>query len=345
MRATMAARALMLSLALLLTIAAAPSASAAPRNPASPRKEIAAADGHVHVFHAQGNVYMLVEPTNNVTVQVGEKYIIVVDAGVPELSDEVIAAIRSLSSLPILFVVNTSSDDDHTGGDAKISKAGWALPNAGSTGLDPAVSGAVVQRVSLIPGAPIMGHKNTINRNSNSSLVSMSVSYGSEGFQLFNNEPVLFYYMPAAHTDGDTMVFFRGSEVLSVGDLFSTDSYPVIDSEKGGSINGIIDALNQMISILVPKENEEGGTYVIPGHGHLCDRNDVANYRDMLTIIRGRIADLVKKDRTLEQVKAAKPTFDYDPLYGATTGPWTTDMFVEAVYRDLTREKTQQSRK
>jgi glyoxylase-like metal-dependent hydrolase (beta-lactamase superfamily II) len=203
----------------------------------------------------------------------------------------------------------------------------------------------VVQRVSLIPGAPIMGHKNTINRNTNSSLVSMSVSYGSEGFQLFNNEPVLFYYMPAAHTDGDTMVFFRGSEVLSVGDLFSTDSYPVIDSEKGGSINGIIDALNQMISILVPKENEEGGTYVIPGHGHLCDRNDVANYRDMLTIIRGRIADLVKKDRTLEQVKAAKPTFDYDPLYGATTGPWTTDMFVEAVYRDLTREKTQQSRK
>jgi glyoxylase-like metal-dependent hydrolase (beta-lactamase superfamily II) len=302
-------------------------------------------DGHVHIFHAQGNVYMLVEPTNNVTVQIGDKYIIVVDTGVPELSDEVIAAIRSLSSLPIMFIVNTSSDDDHIGGDAKLSQAGWALPNAGSTGLDTAVSKAIVTRVSLAPGAPIVGHKNTVNRNSDPRLVSTSVTYGQEGFQLFNNEPVLFYYMPAAHTDGDTIVFFRGSEVLSVGDLFSTVSYPVIESDKGGSIDGVINALNEIISILVPRENEEGGTYVVPGHGHLCDRNDVVNYRDMVTIIRGRIEDMVKKDMTLAQVKAAKPTFDYDRLYGASTGPWTTDMFIEAIYRDLTKEKSQQSRK
>jgi glyoxylase-like metal-dependent hydrolase (beta-lactamase superfamily II) len=137
------------------------------------------------------------------------------------------------------------------------------------------------------------------------------------------------------------VVFFRGSEVVSVGDLFSTTGYPVIESDKGGSIDGFVDALNQIISLLVPRENEEGGTYVVPGHGHLCDRNDVVNYRDMVTIIRGRIQDMIKKDMTLEQVKAAKPTFDYDPVYGAKSGPWTTDMFVEAVYRDLTREKVQ----
>jgi glyoxylase-like metal-dependent hydrolase (beta-lactamase superfamily II) len=330
-------------LALVLTTAGVPSSAA--RHLAAQEKDAKAGEGHVQVLHAQGNVYMLVEPTNNITVQVGDKYIIVVDTGVSELGDEVITAIRSLSSLPIMFIVNTSSDDDHTGGDAKLSDAGWALPNAGSTGLDTAVSKAIVTRVSLAQGAPIVGHKNTINRNSDSKLVSTSVTYGHEGFQLFSNEPVLFYHMPAAHTDGDTMVFFRGSEVLSVGDLFSTTNYPVIESDKGGSIDGIISALNEIISILVPRENEEGGTYVVPGHGHLCDRNDVVNYRDMVTIIRGRIEDMVKKGMTLDQVKAARPTFDYDPLYGARSGAWTTDMFVEAVYRDLSKEKTQQSRK
>jgi cyclase len=302
-------------------------------------------ESNISVFHAQGNVYMLVEPTNNITVEVGEKYIIVVDAGVAELGDDVITAIRSLSSLPIMFVVNTSSDEDHTGGDAKLSATGWALPNAGSTGLDSSVSKAIVTRVSLAQGAPITGHKNTVNRNNDPKLVSTSVTYGSEGFQLFNNEPVIFQYMPAAHTDGDTIVFFRGSEVVSVGDLFSTTSYPVIESDKGGTIDGFVDALNGIISLLVPRENEEGGTYVIPGHGHLCDRNDVVNYRDMVTIIRGRIQDMIKKDMTLDQIKAAKPTFDYDPVYGATAGPWTTDMFVETVYRDLTKEKTRQSPK
>ena len=312
--------------------------------PRAAEEQAGESGSHVHVLHAQGNVYMLVEPTNNITVQVGERYIIVVDTGVPQLSDEVLAAIRSLSSLPIMFIVNTSADEDHTGGDVTLSQAGWALPNAGSTGVDSSVSKAIVTHVSLGQGAPIVGHKNTVDRNSDPGLVSAAVTYGHEGFQLFNNEPVLFYHMPAAHTDGDTVVFFRGSEVVSVGDLFSTTSYPVIESDKGGSIDGFIDALNEIISILVPRENEEGGTYVVPGHGHLCDRNDVVNYRDMVTIIRGRIQDLVKKGMTLDQVKAAKPTYDYDPLYGASTGPWTTDMFIETVYRDLTKEKTRQSR-
>jgi glyoxylase-like metal-dependent hydrolase (beta-lactamase superfamily II) len=328
----------------LAMVVCAGGASAEQPRPAQPpvaQEEQSKPDSHVHVFHAQGNVYMLVEPTNNITVQIGEKYIIVVDTGVPELSDEVIAAIRSLSSLPIMFIVNTTSDADHTGGDPQISQAGWALPNAGSTGVDSSVSKAIVTKVSLGQGAPIVGHKNTVDRNSSPSLVSAAVTYGSEGFQLFNDEPVLFYYMPAAHTDGDTVVFFRGSEVVSVGDLFSTTGYPVIESDKGGSIDGFVDALNQIITLLVPRENEEGGTYVVPGHGHLCDRNDVVNYRDMVTIIRGRIQDMIKKDMTLEQVKAAKPTFDYDPIYGAKSGPWTTDMFIEAVYRDLTKEKVQ----
>jgi hypothetical protein len=152
----------------LAMVVCAGGASAEQPRPAQPpvaQEEQSKPDSHVHVFHAQGNVYMLVEPTNNITVQIGEKYVIVVDTGVPELSDEVIAAIRSLSSLPIMFIVNTSADADHTGGDPQISQAGWALPNAGSTGVDSSVSKAIVTKVSLGQGAPIVGHKNTVDRN------------------------------------------------------------------------------------------------------------------------------------------------------------------------------------
>jgi glyoxylase-like metal-dependent hydrolase (beta-lactamase superfamily II) len=124
-----------------------------------------------------------------------------------------------------------------------------------------------------------------------------------------------------------------------VGDILTLASYPVIRADEGGSINGEIKTLNQIIDMLEPEENEEGGTYVIPGHGHVCDRNDVVDYRDMVTIIRDRVQNLVNKGMTLDQVKAAKITFDYDGLFGATTGPWTTDMFVEAIYRELSSNK------
>ena len=141
---------------------------------------------------------------------------------------------------------------------------------------------------------------------------------------------------PAAHTDGDSIVFFRRSDVVSTGDIFSTTGYPVIDLARGGSIEGIVSALNVLLyRITVSGPKEEGGTLIIPGHGRLCDQADLVVYQEMVTIIRDRVQDMIKKGMTLEQVKAAKPTSDYDPVYGATTGPWTTDMFVEAVYNSL----------
>ena len=151
----------------------------------------------------------------------------------------------------------------------------------------------------------------------------------------FNNEVVQLFHQPAAHTDGDVIVFFRRSDVISAGDVFVKTSYPVIDLQHGGTINGIIDALNRIIDLAVPQDKQEGGTMVIPGHGRLCNEADVVDYRDMVTIIRDRIQDMINKAMTLQQVKAARPTFDYDPLYGANSGPWTTDMFVEAAYRTL----------
>ena len=169
-----------------------------------------------------------------------------------------------------------------------------------------------------------------------------SDTYETDEWKLYNGEGIFIFHPPNAHTDGDSYVLFRKSDVISTGDILTFDTYPVIKAEQGGSINGLIDALNQIIALLEAKESEEGGTYIIPGHGHICDRNDIVNYRDMVVIIRGRIQDLVNKGMTLEQVQAAKTTVDYDGIFGATSGPWTTDMFVAAVYRDLSKGKALQ---
>jgi len=155
----------------------------------------------------------------------------------------------------------------------------------------------------------------------------------------FNGEGIQIIHIPNAHTDGDSFVYFRRSDVLAVGDIFTPQNYPIVDIPHGGNINGIIAGLNRIIEITIPADKQEGGTYVIPGHGRLCDEADVVEYRDMATIIRDRVQDMVKKGMTLEQVRAAKPTRDYDPLYGATTGFWTTDKFVDAVYASLTQKK------
>ncbi len=151
----------------------------------------------------------------------------------------------------------------------------------------------------------------------------------------FDNEGVELIHVPAAHTDGDTMVFFRRSDVISTGDIFVTNGYPIVDLDHGGNIQGVIAGLNRVIELAIPADEQEGGTLIIPGHGRLCDVADVVFYQEMVTIIRDRIQDMIRKGLTLEQVKAAKPTRDYDPRYGSTAGFWTTDKFVTAVYTSL----------
>jgi cyclase len=140
---------------------------------------------------------------------------------------------------------------------------------------------------------------------------------------------------PAAHTDGDSLVVFRGSDVIAAGDIYSTVTYPVIDRQQGGTINGVVAGLNKILALSMAEFRTEGGTLVIPGRGRISDSADVAYYRDMVTVIRDRVQSMVEKGMTLEQVKAAKPTLDYEPRYGATSGPWTTDMFLEAAYVTL----------
>jgi glyoxylase-like metal-dependent hydrolase (beta-lactamase superfamily II) len=137
----------------------------------------------------------------------------------------------------------------------------------------------------------------------------------------------------AGHTDGDVIVFFRGSDVIAAGDLYLTTSFPVLDEERGSSINGYLDALNYVLDLTVPRFNQQGGTMVIPGHGRLSNESDVDDYRNWMTIVRDRVQEMIKKGMTLQQVKAAKPTLDYDAVFANKA--WTTDQFLEAVYRDL----------
>jgi glyoxylase-like metal-dependent hydrolase (beta-lactamase superfamily II) len=162
-------------------------------------------------------------------------------------------------------------------------------------------------------------------------------SYPGDFKQFFNGEGIHLIHQKAAHSDGDTLVHFRGSDVIAAGDLLSTVTYPVFDVAKGGSINGSIDGLNRLLDLAIAEYQTEGGTLIVPGHGRVCDSADLATYRDMVTILRDRVQDAVKRGLTLEQTKAARLTKDYDTRYDVPG--WTKDQFVEAMYRSLTSVK------
>ncbi len=295
-------------------------------------------NSEVHVWPVQANVYMIVGAGSNVVVQTGKDGILVVDTGLAPMADKTLAAIKSISNGPIRWIVNTHYHPDHTGGNAKIRLAGSTIVGANVTGD---IKDAGV-------GAQIIAHINLYNRMSAPTGVQAPTpvegwptdTFLSDQKKLyFNGEGVDILHQPAAHTDGDSIVFFRKSDVIATGDIFTTTNYPIIDLAAGGSIQGTIDALQRIVDMIIPIYGQEGGTMVVPGHGRLCDFGDVLNFREMTIIIRDRIQDMIKKGMTLEQVKAARPTQDYDPLYGSTTGFWTTDKFVEAVYKSLKGEK------
>jgi glyoxylase-like metal-dependent hydrolase (beta-lactamase superfamily II) len=297
------------------------------------------ADAEVHVLPVQGNVYMLTGAGGNITLQIGKDGVLLVDAGLARMTDKVIAAIRTVSKEPIRFIVNTHAHPDHIGGNEAISKAGSSVVGNNSF--------TDVAGPSIVPGASIISHLRVLDRmvaaDGNQPAAPPDAwpndTYNTNEKKLFiNGEAVILYHEPAAHTDGDSIVFFRRSDVISTGDLFNTEMYPFIDLQRGGGIQGLIAGVNHIIELAVPADKQEGGTYIVPGHGRLCDQADIVEYQTMLSIIRDRIQDMVKKGMTLEQVKAAKPTFDYDNHYGRTSGFWTTEMFVEAVYRGLSKK-------
>jgi len=277
----------------------------------------------VHVFPVQGNVSMIVGPGGNTTVQIGKEGIVVVDTQTAAVAPQVMAAIRTLSDRPIIWVINTSVDADHMGGNEAWIRLGGSADAS--------------------ERARVVTHENVLNRlvspSSPQSRVADAASINDTYFRspkdfLFNGEAVMVYHTPAAHTDGDSIVLFRRSDVLSVGDLFTPDRYPVIDLANGGSVQGLLDGLNRILEMAVAGKYQEGGTFVIPGHGRLCDEADVVEFRDMVTIIRDRVQDMIKKGMTLDQVKAGKPSRDYDTQYKGSP-----DVFVDAIYKSLTARK------
>ncbi len=296
-------------------------------------------DVQIRVVKVQGNVYLLAGAGGNTSVQIGSDGVMVVDTQFAPMAGKIVAAIRGLTDAPIRYVVNTHSHPDHIGGNQAIASQGASLGGANVVGL---LGNQAIQ------GAKIVAHENVLNY--------MSMAHGTTPAEpsgawptdtyfhaftdvYFNGEDVRLIHVPNAHTDGDSIVYFRGSDVIATGDLFTTVMYPYIDHSRGGNINGIIAGLNTILDIAVTKWQAEGGTMIVSGHGRITDKHEVLEYRDMLVIIRDRIKDMVAKGMTLDQVKAAKPTLDYDPRFGTDSGFWTTAQFIEAVYQDVSKAK------
>jgi cyclase len=334
-------------------------------------------DGEVHILPVQGNVYMVVADGTNLTVSLGADGVMLVNTGSAKMTDKILAAVTDLASSvtaapttnncfgancagkwgwsspymnavisspaparPLRYIVNTSAAAENVGGNEKIATTGF-FPRGSQFG------GAVD---AVGPRASVIAHEEVLNRMSapaGKASPMPTASWPTDTYfdafhklpEFFNGEPVIVYHAPAANTDGDSLVFFRRSEVISAGNLFSTVSYPIIEVDKGGSVDGVIAGLNQILDLAVAEYRAQGGTWIIPGRGRLSDTADVAAYRNMVTMIRDRVKDAIGKGMTLAQVKAARPTMDFDGRYGSTTGSWTTDMFIEAVYTSLQEKK------
>lgn len=275
-----------------------------------------ASQGEIKTFHVQGNMYMLAGAGANVAVQIGDEGVVVVDTGGAQMRGKVLAAIRQLSTKPIRWIINTHPDADHTGGNETVSQAGMTVNG------NPA---------AIVANEKVLAHMSAAGRPSTEWPLNTFFEDARDFY--FNGEAILLYHTPRGHTDGDVFVYFRSSDVLVAGDVFLTTTYPVIDAKLGGGVDGFINALNKMLDIAVPKYLQEGGTYVIPGHGRVGDEADILEYRDMIVIIRDRIQDMIRRGMTPDQVKAARPTLDYDGRYGNPAA------FIDALYRDLSQKK------
>ena len=286
-------------------------------------------DDVLDVWHVQGNVYLLLGAGGNITLSVGQDGVLMVDTGQESMSEQVLAKVREFSrqldptgpTRPIRYIVNTHVDAEHLGGNSTIVESDFFRPLGG--------------------GEQVIAHDNVVlrmidaeERPAPSAVPTHTYLQGQHRVnRFFNGEGIQVIHMPAAHTDGDSIVYFRYSDVISTGDIIAIDRYPEIDLEQGGSIQGLLDGINNIIDLIFPEFRSQGGTMVVPGHGRISDLTEVAYYRDMVTMIRDRIRDAIEKGMTLDEVRAAGLTLDYDPLYGREPG--STDRFVESVYRSL----------
>ncbi len=318
-------------------------AADAPPGAVAPPPADAGSDGAIHPWHVAGNVWLMAgEPgESNVAVQVGDEGVFVVDTGATALADKLVAAIKRLAAekagdqKDIRWVVDTDGLADHVGGNEIVRKSGSYIGGANFE----------VDNAGLTPGAFVVANLNVMSQ-----MVADGVSkelWPSETHiedlysWNFNGEAVILFHPHSANTDGNTEVLFRGSDVLATGDVFDMVHYPVIDVAHGGTIDGELAALNDDIERSVAGFHngpQEGGTMIIPGHGRLCDQADLVEYTIIITTIRNRVMYYKNQGKTLEQVLALKPSWDFDARWGASSGSWTTQQFIEAIYKTLPRK-------
>jgi glyoxylase-like metal-dependent hydrolase (beta-lactamase superfamily II) len=311
--------------------------------PASARQQ---ASDELDLVQIRPNFYVIAGAGGNILVQLGPEGVILVDSGTTEAADKVLATIRRLTPLPIRYIINTSMNPDHVGGNDKLARAGLSiLPGAVAAG-----AGLDDDLVSNSGRASVLAHENVLTR--------MTAASGAAAvpFALFptktffyrlysmylNGEGIQALHMPAATTDGDLVVFFRRGDVIATGDIIDTTRWPAIDTKRGGTFQGELDALNRLMDLAilnVPIQWNPDRTLLVPGHGFVYDKLDLLEYRDAVTVVRDRVQDLMGEGKTLAQIKAANPTLGYRSQYGADSGPWTTDMFVEVIYNELAAKK------
>ena len=293
-------------------------------------------DHSLSLFHVQGQVYVLAGANVNVTVQIGDEAVVFVDTPAPEYIDEMMSLIRQKSNAPVRYVVTTALDAEHLSGNDAVN-------NLGFRGFGGRGAGVAVATGGNTTGVTILAHENVVNRfyltDNDIEELTVTTTYFTPTFDFYMNaEGIAVYHLPNARTDGDSIVFFRSSDVISLGDLLVQGQFPDIDVENGGSVNGFIDALNFTLGLMIPGRNAEGGTYAVPGHGRIGDEIDVVEYRNMLVIVRDRILNQINQGQSLNQIIASGLTGDYDTEYGGTRGGPSNREFVTAIYQSLARE-------
>ena len=295
-----------------------------------------AGDGQVYVQQVRDDIYLLIGAGGNITVSAGDDGILMVDGGTAAMSDKVIAAVRTISKGPIRYLVNTSEREEYSGANERIAAAGETIPFRPNQTIQ--IQGYIgTNRATVISYVSVYERMSapTGKVAPRAEGAWPDATYSTPQKKLhFNGEPVLIVHQPSA-TDGNSLVHFRRSDIVSVGDLIDLTTYPFIDLNAGGSLQATLQGLNRLIDITVPEKQSEDGTLVIPGHGRIADQPDVVYYYEMLSIIRDRVQDMMSRGLTLPQVHAARPTRDFDNRYSRNTGAWTTERFVEAVYQSL----------